>query len=88
MIMCVLIYETEISIVTLSTLGKIFSRRHTEILFPRKKHLFPFETLFLKCQILFSEKNKENIINLLPADLAKGMVKVKYYPVVSPPITF
>ena len=29
----------------------------------------------MKCQILFSGKNKKNIINLLAAELAKKVVK-------------
>ena len=32
----------------------------------------------MKCQILFAEKNKKNIIDLLSAELAQGVVKVKY----------
>ena len=32
----------------------------------------------MKCQILFSGKNKKNIINLLSAELAQRVVKVKY----------
>ena len=31
----------------------------------------------MKCQILFSGKNKKNIINLSSAELAKRVVKVK-----------
>ena len=31
----------------------------------------------MKCQILFSGKNKKNIPNLSSGELAKGMVKVK-----------
>ena len=31
----------------------------------------------MKCQILFSVKNKKNIINLLSAENAKRVVKVK-----------
>ena len=31
----------------------------------------------MKCQILFSGKNKKNITNLSSGELAKGMVKVK-----------
>ena len=31
----------------------------------------------MKCQILFSGKNKKNITNLLSAKSAKNMVKVK-----------
>ena len=30
----------------------------------------------MKCQILFSGKNKINIIDLLSAELAKGVVKI------------
>ena len=31
----------------------------------------------MKCQILFSEKNKKNITNLSSAELAKRVVKIK-----------
>ena len=31
----------------------------------------------MKCQILFSGKNKENSINMLPAEYAQRVVKVK-----------
>ena len=31
----------------------------------------------MKCQILFAMKNKKNITNLLPAELAQRVVKVK-----------
>ena len=34
------------------------------------------ETICMKCQILFSEKNKKNIINLSSAELAKRVVMV------------
>ena len=37
------------------------------------------ETICMKYQKLFSEKNKKNITSLLSAELAKRMVKVKYY---------
>ena len=37
----------------------------------------PVETLCMKCWILFSGKNKKNIINLLSVELAKSVVKVK-----------
>ena len=71
---------------TLSTLGKIFIRRHFEIcflFFTRKQvltfhaNLSPMETICMKCPILFSEKknNKENI-NLASAELAQIVVKV------------
>ena len=39
--------------------------------------LSPLLTICLKCQILFSWKNKKNIINLLFAELAQRVVKVK-----------
>ena len=32
----------------------------------------------MKCQILLAEKNWKNILNLLSAELAQSMVKVKY----------
>ena len=67
----------------LSTLGKKFSRRHFEIffLFFQKigfgisYKLSPLETVCLKCQSLFTWKNKKNVINLLSADFAQGVVK-------------
>ena len=57
------------SFLTLSTLGKIFSRQHFEIFF--------FSYFCMKCQILFSGKNKKNIINLSSAENAQRVVKVK-----------
>ena len=39
--------------------------------------LSPKETICMKCQILFSEKNKKNIINLSSAKNAQRVVKVK-----------
>ena len=47
---------------TLSTLGKIFSRRYFEnffLNFPRNQGLV-FLTIYMKCQILFSAKKKKN----------------------------
>ena len=38
--------------------------------------LSPKETICMKCQILFSGKNKKNIINLSSAENAKRVVKV------------
>ena len=38
--------------------------------------LSPKETICLKCQILFSGKNKKNIINLSSAENAQRVVKV------------
>ena len=70
---------------TLSTLGKIFSRRYFEIFFPENKiwhfmQLSPKETICMKCHMLFSGKNKKNIINLsikLSAENVQRVVKVK-----------
>ena len=39
--------------------------------------LSPLETICMKCQILFSGKNKKNINYLSSAELAKRVVKVK-----------
>ena len=41
--------------------------------------LSPIKTICMKCQILFSGKNKKNI-NLSSAELAKRVVKVKCEP--------
>ena len=64
---------------SVSTLVTVFSRRHTEIFFL----FFPennksLETICMKCQILFSGKNKKNIVNLSSAEIAQRAVKVKY----------
>ena len=67
---------------TLSTLGKVFSRRYFEIFFlffPEKGFdisckVSSKETICMKCQILFSgknKKNKKNIINLSSAESAQ-----------------
>ena len=48
--------------------NKIFSRQHIEI--------FSMETICMKSQILFSEKNNININNLLSTDYAQREVKV------------
>ena len=70
---------------TLNTLGKIFSRQHFEIFFSYFSQktgydisckLSPKETVCMKCQILFSGKNKKNIINLSSAKNAQRVVKV------------
>ena len=67
----------------LSTLGKIFSRRHFEIffLFFSQKTGFDISCKLLhccmKCQILFSGKNKKYIINSSSAENAQRVVKVK-----------
>ena len=39
--------------------------------------LSTLETICMKCQILFSGKNKKNIINLSSAENAQRVVKVK-----------
>ena len=71
--------RVSLDVLTLSTLGKIFSRRHIEIfflIFPENRiniscKLFP-ETICMKRQILFSGKTEKNITNLSPAELAKS----------------
>ena len=69
-----------------STLGKIFTRRHFEIFFflilqktgfDISCKLSPMKIICMQCQILFSGKNKKNIINLSSAELAQRVVKVK-----------
>ena len=66
----------------LSTLGKIFSRQHFEIFFLIFSQKTGFDiscklsTICMKCQILFSGKNK-NIISLPSAENAQRVVKVK-----------
>ena len=73
-------------VLTLSTLGKIFSRWHFEIFFSYFSQKTGFdiscklcrmETICMKCQILFSGKNKKNITNLSSAKLIKRVLKVK-----------
>ena len=67
--------------ITLSTLGKIFSRRH--FYFSQKKgfhiscKLSPMETICMKCQNLFSGKNKKTIISLSSAEFVHSIVGVK-----------
>ena len=65
-------------ILTLSTMGKIFSRWQTddiftyffqETVFNISSKLFPIEKICMKSQILFSGKNEKNIISLLSAEL-------------------
>ena len=59
------------------------SRQHFEIVFlfffqksgsDISCKLLPLKTICMKCQILFSGKNKKNITNLLNAELAKSVV--------------
>ena len=40
---------------------------------------FPVETICVKCQILFSKKNKKNVINLSSAELSQIVVKVNLF---------
>ena len=40
--------------------------------------LSPKETFFVKCQCLFSGKNKKNIVNLLSTELAQRVVPVQF----------
>ena len=42
-------------------------------------NLSPKETIFLKCQILFSVKNKKNITSLSSADIAQRVLKVNMF---------
>ena len=68
----------------LSILGKISSRWHLKIFFlffPENMFdisckLSPKETICMKCKILFSGKNKKNIIYLSSAEFAQWMLKV------------
>ena len=78
-------YRANAVTLILSTLGKTFSRRHSEIffLFFLKKigfdiscKLSPKETICMTCQSLFSGKDKKNIINLSSAESAQRVVKV------------
>ena len=69
----------DLLILTLSTLGKIFSRRHFEIfsLFFSKNRIRHFKSCSLgKIRKMFSGKNKKNIINLPSAENAHRVVKV------------
>ena len=38
----------------------------------------PYETICMKCQSLFSRKNKKNIINLLSAEFVKKVARSTY----------
>ena len=68
------------NILKLSTLGKIFSRGHIEIVFlffPENTIWHYMQIVCMKCRILFSRKNKKIVTNLLSAELAQRAVKVK-----------
>ena len=64
---------------TLSMLGKYFSRQHLVFLFFSKKNrrrnimqiVSYNETICIKCQSLFSGRSKKNIVNLPSAELAQ-----------------
>ena len=66
---------------TLSTLGKIFIRRtfwNIFLIFTRKQVLI-FYANCMKCQILFSGKNKKNVINVSSAELVQRMVQLIHW---------
>ena len=56
---------------------KYFSYFSQETGFDISCKLSLMETICIKCQILFSGKNKKNFINLSSAELAQRVVKVK-----------
>ena len=69
-------------------MGNIFSRRHFEIffLFFSENRLWHFmqivqETICMKCQSLFSGKNKKNIIRLSSAEIAQRVFKDNETPI-------
>ena len=64
-------------------LGKNFSRQHFEIFFLFSKKIgsdtsCQLSSIGMKSQILFSMKNKKNIINLSSAESAHSVVSVNY----------
>ena len=77
-----LLQSSIVEILTLSSLGKIFNRRHIEIFFsdffPQKTgfdiscKLSPMETICMYCQTPFSRKDKKNTTNVFSAALAQG----------------
>ena len=73
----------KLAVFNISTLAKIFSRRHIIIFFflfftesSCKFKLSPTETICINFQILFSGKNKKNV-NLSSAQLAQRVEKVR-----------
>ena len=65
---------------TLSTLGKSFSRRHIKLFsyFAQKSGFdISMETICMNYQILISGENKKSIINLSSGVLAQRVVKFK-----------
>ena len=85
---CLLLHYSFLYIIylTLCMLGKNFSRQYLEIFFFNFSYkiefdtsckLSPKETICMKCQILFSMKNKKNITSLSSAESALSVVSVK-----------
>ena len=71
----------------ISMLGKIFSRPRIEIVFffffffqntgfDISCKLSSMETICMKCEVLFSGKNKKNITNVFSSEFAQRVVKV------------
>ena len=66
-------------------LGKTFSRRHFDFFFYFSQligfdiscKLSPEETICMKCQNLFSQKNNKNIINMSSTEFAHSIVSVE-----------
>ena len=77
--------NVNVSVLTLRTLGKNFSRQHLKFLiFPQEIgfniscKLSPLETICMKCQNLFPVKN---IINLSSAEHTHRVVIVECFPI-------
>ena len=78
-------YTFHIPVLTLSTLGKIFSRQLIEtcfVIFPRKQiwhfmQIVSYGNNLHEMSNLFSGKNKKNTINLLSAEYAQRVLMVK-----------
>ena len=71
---------------TMSTLGNILNRRQIDdilLIFPSETgfdiscKLSPTETICMKYQNLLLGKNKKTISNLSPAELVRGVIKLK-----------
>ena len=63
---------------TISMLGRNFSRHFDFFLFFFSENIFIFKlSPYMKCQSLFSGNDKKNIINLSFAEFARTVVKVK-----------
>ena len=72
------IWISDQTILMLSTLGKFFSRRHIEkvFLFFPENRIWHF--MQIKCQILFSRKNKKNTVHVSSAQLAQRVVPAQW----------